>query len=412
MKQGLPNLVIFIVCLIAISSAAANFLEILLLDAQKKKLREKFESWWLVVSDYDRLKLALAFTQGFNKLSDLFFGEKLVSKKAFYRCAVLASGLLVGSLALTGLFNHQLLGIMPWKNYQESCKAVVDYTDMIVGSGLTKNGAIEKPNVTLSAINMAPSGANMDSMPMTISALTMHSADTNSGALHGNVTVAFWFSKRIGTNADDLSQAQIWSNNVVDLRQGVEKYNTASNALLYSAAFFLVIFLTNVFLCFGSLIICRLILREICASGRVISTLSLLLSNFFCLLIVSSVFLLLLLVLSIPLFWLLVPFASEVAKSSLAVFSMSTLALSFSIWGLNCTPLNLIAAIAFLPFFFSLFATFFSLIAIIGRNWIHTVVSTFLLRCAERSPLTVISACLALIIATVTAVAKLIHGAI
>lgn len=410
MKHGLFNLAILVFFLLLISSAVANFLETWLLDIQKKRLREKFESWWLVVSDYDRLKFALACTQAFNNFADLFFGEKLFSKKAFYRCSVIATGLLIGSLAFTGLFNHQLLGIMPWANYRDSCKVVSDYADMIVSSGLTKNGVLEKPNVSVSAINVNPPASDGGVLPMAISALTLSSSDTNSEALQSHFALLFYFSKHEGTNANNLSHAQIWSNNVATIRQGIQKYNTTKYVACYSIGFYLVLFLANVVLCFGSLILCRKILREICAAGRVASAISLLISNFFGLLIISSIFLLLLLIFSVPLFWIVLPFASSVAKSSFVLFTLSVLALSFAVWALNCIPLNLIAIIAFLPFFFSLFAVFFSLVAIICRNWIHSFVSAILLRCADKNPFALIGACLVLIIAIVTAIAKLIQG--
>src|ERR1700733_1862258 len=117
-------------------------------------------------------------------------------------------------------------------------------------------------------------------------------------------------------------------------------------------------------------------------------------------------FLLLLLILSVPLFWIVLPFASAVAKSSFVLFTMSALALSFTIWSLNCIPLNLIAVIAFLPFLFSLFATFFSMLAMIGRNWIHSFISAVLLRCAERSPLLVIGGGFGLVLAIIVILAN------
>ncbi len=410
MKHGLLNLTILIFCLLVISTAVTNFLDAWLRDDEKRRLREKFESWWLIVSDYDRLKFALICTQAFNHFADLFFGEKLFSKKAFYRCSVIATGLLAGSLALTGLLNHRLMGIMPWANYRDSCKAVSDYADMIVSSGLTRNGVLEKPNVSVSAINVNPPASDGGVLPMAISALTLSSSDTNSEALQSHFTLLFYFSKHEGTNANNLSQAQILSNNVVTMRQGIQKYNTTKYIVYYSIGFYLVLFLANAALCFGSLILCRKILREICAAGRVASAISLLISNFFGLLIISSIFLLMLLIFSVPLFWIVLPFASSVAKSSFVLFTLSVLALSFAIWALNCIPLNLIAVIAFLPFFFSLFATFVSLLAMIGRNWIHSFTSDFLLRCAEKNPLLVIGAFFGLIITIIAALANLIRG--
>ena len=133
----------------------AKFLdEVWLRDEQKRQLRAKFESWWLTVADYDRIKFALVCTQAFNRFMDVLFGEKLFSQRAFFRCSILATGLLVASLALTGLLNHQLLGIMPWASYRDSCKAVNDFADSIVGSGLATEGKLHRSDVSFSATNV------------------------------------------------------------------------------------------------------------------------------------------------------------------------------------------------------------------------------------------------------------------
>jgi hypothetical protein len=401
------NLIILICCLLGIPVLITKYLDDAWVgDGKKRQLRDKFESWWITVADYDRLKFALICTNAFKSFIDGFFGTKLFSKRAFFRCTVIASGLLLASLTITGLSDHQILGVMPWANYHDSCKAVSDYADMVVSSGLTKNGVLERPNVSLSSINMNPSAIDGGTLPMAISALTMSSTATNPGDIQNNFTMLFYFSKRAGTNANNLSSAQIWSNNVATIRQGVEKYDTTKYAVGYSIGFYLALFIANAILCFASLVLCRKILDEICAVGRTTTVISLLISNFFCLLIGSSVFLLLLLILSVPLFWIVLPFASAVAESSFVIFTLSVLTLSFTIWTLNCIPLNLIAIIAFLPFFFSLFATFFSLLAMIGRNWIHSFVSNVFLKCAEKSPLLVIGGGFGTMLAIITILAK------
>jgi hypothetical protein len=406
------NLLVLIGCLFGIPVAIAKFLDdVWLRDEQKRRLREKFGAWWITVADYDRIKFALVCTQAFNRFLDVFFGEKLVSKKSFIRCSVVASGLLISSLAFTGLLNHKLLGIMPWVNYKESCKDVHDYADFIAGTGLTTNGVLAKPNVTFSSIALNSPDSGADVLPAAIAAMIVHSSKTNSEGPNGEFYVGFYFSGRMGTNDNkSLSQAQVWSNNVVTMRNEVKKYDTTKNAVIYSIAYYLILFIANVILCFGSLVLCRKVLREICATGRVVTTISLLVSNFFCLLIPSSIFLLSLLILSVPLFWILIPYVGVLAKESLLVFTTSVLGLSFTIWILNCVPLNLMAVIAFLPFFFSLFATFFSLITMLGRNWIHSFVSAVLLRCAEKSPPLVIGGIFGLIVSLITILAKLIRG--
>ena len=151
------NLIILIGCFLAVPAAVGKFLdEVWLLDGQKRRLRDKFSEWWIVAVDYDRVKFVLAWILAFNRLVDVFLGEKLFSKRAFFRCLVLATGFLVASLAFTGLLNHQILGIMPWASYHESCKAVSDYADFIAGSGITQ-GKLIRTDVSISMTNATTS---------------------------------------------------------------------------------------------------------------------------------------------------------------------------------------------------------------------------------------------------------------
>jgi hypothetical protein len=398
MKHGLLNLTILIFCLLVISAAVTKFLDVWLLDDEKRRLREKFESWWLVVSDYDHLKFALVCTQAFNRFTDLFFGEKLFSKKAFFRCSVIATGLLVGSLAFTGLLNHRLLAIVPWDNYHQSCKTVNDLADTIASSGLSSAGTITNhPNGTMTN--------DFTGSPTTFLFVT-----TNGNGDEGMLSVGYFFGKKISDLNTNLTQAQQWSNDLATIRSGVEKYDTPKDAAIYSAVYYIVLFIANVVLCFFSLVLCRIVLREICATARIVSAISLLVSNFFVVLIISTISLLVLLIFSVPLLWLLLPLSPVVAKQSFLTFVMLVFGASLGVWAMNCVPLNVIIVIAFLPSFFAVFATFFSVMLIIGRNPLHSFISAVLLRCADKSPFAVIGACFALIITIVTALAQLMRG--
>jgi hypothetical protein len=384
------NLAILIFCLLGISAAVTKFLEVWLRDGQKQRLREKFESWWFLASDYDRLKFALICTQAFNRFTDVFFGEKLFSQKAFCRCSVIATGLLIASLAFTGLLNHQLLGIVPWQNYHQSCDVVNSLADTIAGSGLPAAGKITN------AVVYSPNAFLFGT--------------TNEDGAGGGLFVAYYFGKKISDANTNLTQAKKWADDLTTIRKGVEKYDTPQNAAIYSIAYYVILLIANVALCFCSLILCRIVLREICAADRIVSAVSLLISNFFVLLIISSISLLALLILSVPLLWLLLPFFPVVAKQSFLVFVILVLAASFGIWTMNCVPLNVIILIAFLPSFFAVFATFFSVVLILGRNPFHSFISAVLLRCAEKSPLLVIGAVFGLIITIIVTLANLIHG--
>jgi hypothetical protein len=236
------NLIILICGLIGIPVLIAQYLDSAwLLPEQKQQLRSRFESWWLAVVDYDRMKFVLVCTQAFNSFADLFFGEKLISKKAFFRCSIIATGLLITSLACTGILNNKMLGIEPWATYQESCEAVSDYADFIDSSGLTKTGLLERPNVTFSAAminntNGANSASDTDPTPAFLSVMILHDMLTNEDAVHGDFVVAYYFSGHIpgDVNKPEMSQAQTWSNNVAVMRQGVERYDSHWRWLWFS----------------------------------------------------------------------------------------------------------------------------------------------------------------------------------
>lgn len=242
------------------------------------------------------------------------------------------------------------------------------------------------------------------------SANTFFFGTTNTDGSNGGLFVAYSFGRKPSTVDTNLTQAQQWSNDLATIQKGVEKYDTTENATLYSIGYYVVILIANILLCFCSLVLCRIVLREICLARRTVAVVSLLISNFFVVSIISSISLLALLVLSVPLLWLLLPFVPIVAKQSFLVFAVLGLGASFSVWAMNCVPLSVITVIAFLPSFFAIFAIFISLLLIIGRNRLHSLVSAVLLRCAEKSPFAVIGACSALIIAIISALAKLLRG--
>lgn len=400
MKHGLLNLTILIICLLVISSAVTKFLEVWLLDNEKKRLREKFETWWLTVSDYDRLQFALICTRGCNRFIDVLFGNKLFSKRAFLRCSFIATGLLIGSLALTGLLNHRLMAISPWENYHQSCELMRDLADVIGKGGLTNS--VPATNSATGFITITNSFINSPTTFVFIS--------TNDSGEEGELRIGYYFGKKMSDLDTNLTQAQQWSRDLEKIQAGVEKYDTKENATIYSITYFIGLFLANVILCFFALVLARIVLREICASARIISALSLLVSNFFLVLFASSFSLFALLVCSIPVFWLLLPLAPILAKQSLLTFIPLAFGVSLGIWAINCVPLNVVVVLTFLPGFFAVFAIIVSLILIIGKNPLHRFISSVLLRCAEKSPTAVIGAFIALIIAIVTALAQLLRG--
>ncbi len=380
--------------------AVTKFFEHWLLDPQKRRLQEKFELWWLTVSDLNKLHFALAFTRAYNRFNDFFFGEKLFSKRAFLRCSIISTGLLVGSLGLTGVINHRLIGIAPWENYHQSCGFVSELADFICNSGITNSAPIDKNHTGLITVTNS----------FLSSQTTFVFISTNRNGNEGGLSVQYFFGKKVSDTNTNLTQAEQWAKDLVVLRAGVEKYDTAKNATIYTIAYFIGLIAINALLSYFALILSRIVLREICSTARVISSISLCLSNFFLVLFLSSFSLIALLIASIPLFWLLLPLAPLVAETSFLTFIMLICGASLGVWSINCIPLNIVIVITFLPGILAALAAFASIIFVLGRNPLHKLISAVLLRCAEKSPIAVISACFALVIAIITALAQLIRG--
>ncbi len=292
------------------------------------------------------------------------------------------------------------MAVAPWESYQQSCAVMNSLADLMANN--------ERPlldSVTNSATRSSTFTNQLAGFPTIFIFVS-----TNSSGDDGTVLVSYSFGKKSSDLDTNLTQAQQWSKDLATIRTGVEKYNTAEYATLYSIGYFTVLISANVALCFLATVLSRIILREICASARVVSTLSLLISNFFSTFFVSSFFLIALLGFSIPVSWLLLPLFPIIAKQSLLTFILVVYGASFGIWAINYVPLNVIIVITFLPSIFAIFATFISFVLIIGRNFLHKFVSSVLLRCAEKSPITVIGACFALLIAIVTALTQLMRG--
>lgn len=386
------NVIIFISTVSVFSWAIAKFLnDVWLRDAQQKQLRQKFETWWLTVAYLDKLKLALACTIKLNGVVDSIFGETLFSKKAFYRCSVISTGILLASLSLIGLFDHATFGIEPWQNYRKSGALI-----KVVTQSILSESAFE----TKQKANSSPRSVNIIQAPLTNS-LTFTNENykfTTNGYSGAN-------QKNTANPFEDIS------NSIVQLEQVSDKYNTTTLVALYSVLFFLILLLLNSALCLCSLVFSRMILREIIASARPFSTLALLVTNVFLVLNISSVFLLFLTVLSIPLIWFFLPILFGLSKQSFISFVLLLSGGEVAVWIFGGADLKLVVLIAFLPSVCAIGISLFSLAAIIWRDAFHLFISAVLLRCAEKGPLTIIVGSFTFLASCVAILAKFIHWA-
>lgn len=119
------NVFVFLIAIGITSFYIVKFLEeTWLLEPQKRRLQERFEVWWRAFAGTDAKKLALSLASKISDLVDEYFGRRLFSKRAFVRSFVISTGLLLSSLALTGLLNGRIVGVSPWNAYSETAEAL------------------------------------------------------------------------------------------------------------------------------------------------------------------------------------------------------------------------------------------------------------------------------------------------
>jgi hypothetical protein len=147
----------------------------------------------------------------------------------------------------------------------------------------------------------------------------------------------------------------------------------------------------------------RLILREIIAAGRVFSTITLLIANFALVFPVWTVIFLLVTVLFTPLLWLFIPLVFLLSKLSFYWLFAFVAGGSIAGWAFGSGPVKIITLIGFLPCLFAVVVTALSGIVLVNRDRFHGVASWALRLCAEKGPVKVAAATLALIAAVLAA---------
>lgn len=385
-----------ILTLLAFAALVANFVDnALLREAHKKQLKEKFETWWKNVEHYDKLKLALVCASKANDLLDFTFGKNLISKRGFFRSSVTAACLLLITLAWLGYINSQPFGVTPWKNFRES----IDFT-LTTASDISSSNNVSTFKV-LDVEKIAPE-LNTSTNKMLVNAnsnLFLFTLTTN-GIMeinrvypvgNGKITVLYDREFRADHWTNFLSNSTnpyVMLHDDMDRLSGlVSKFEKPSYFVLYSIFYFVALFAVNAFLFTVSLATCRVMLREIAASGRILSTIALVFTNVVTVLCLCLVLLLIFTVLAVPVFWLLIPVTFVVSSQSLSTLVAYLLAACIGLWIIAGGPAKIVVFIAFLPSFFAALVGAFTLLAVTGRKWFHFLVKEILIRCAEGSPI-------------------------
>lgn len=339
------SIAIFIAVVYAAALAISSFLsDVWLRQNQKQWLKDRFEAWWFSVVDLRSSKLAVAFADKLDGALNHVFGKRLFSARCFWRSSVFATGLLIASLALAGLFSRQDFGVRPWVAYQQAVDFIKEASEKY---------------------------------------LSAQESD----------------AQKKDKEVNELMLLQ---------KQAAERFGSTFWKAVYSVGLFIFLLGLNAGLCFCSFVFSRLMLREIILSGRFFTTVVLLVVNGFLVAIVSSFVLLVLIILSNPKLWVFLPAAYELSSDSIYWPLSMLLGGGVASWIWGEATLKIVVLIALLPCFLAFFITAFTAVAIVWRDRFKKLLSAFLLRCAEKEPLPVIMGSLALIASLLAIVSRLL----
>jgi len=417
-----------LVCIIlALSLVIIPFIDtVLLREVHKKHLKERFELWWKKVERYSKIKLAVLCAEKANDFLDFIFGKPLVSKRMLLRCSTLSTCLLLITLSYFGLINKEHFGVTPWKSYRES----VDVAVHLIDSLFTESNLVVFRQVNLT--NAPPKidrGINTNFYIININSNFFVADLTTNGiqsmvhvAPIGNGQVTFSYmrhSEMYGptNNSTNIFGNVIPSTNPIDdlwndataIRKRIMNADKTRYIATYSVVYFVVLFSANAFLFILSLGFCRVMLREIVAARRLVSTAALVAVNLVAVFATSCLVLLCFTFLAIPLFWVFLPFLLHMTNDSIPVFIVDIFASSVVLWWASATSAKLVVLIALLPSVFAFFVGLFSLLAIKWKKAFHFLVASILIRCAETSPITLLLTTIVSISGILVFVCKCLH---
>ena len=412
------NIGLFCFGILLLSLPIARFLDVWLLGTQRRRVREKFEEWWITVADLNKLTLALVIAKKFSTASDRFFGERLFSSRAFFKGLLVATGLLISSLALIGIVNHKIVGIQPWADYRQTALLINGISSNFVASIQNTNALLRTTQPSVSGTlagqtTLSPYSNSVTSQktlgtnqPWITATQSSHFSTTNLSISQTNLLSLSTNSQPSNPQAD--LQKQI-ADGMKGLVQITNRFNTPGWTLVYSIAFLSILIISNAILFYLVLTFSRLILREIIAAARLFSTIALLVTNFCFVLFVSTFFLLLLSILGIPLVWYIMPLVYQISQDSFGMLFLIVSAAGVAAWIFVSPVLKIVTLIAMLPSVLTLAVTVITGLAIAARNLLHKLVSAVLLRFAENGFLKITIAFCSLVVAIIAVVTELVH---
>ena len=350
---------------------------------------------------YDKLQLALVCAAKTNEFLDLTFGKRLISKKVLFRCSIISASILLITLSWLGFISSQPFGVAPWKSLRESIRYIQTTVDDLTS---TNNMATFKQlnfdtfNSQLASSNSYVLNVNSNLFIVTVTTNSVVNISRFYQLGNGGLNVNYNRYFRTGAETNYVTNSfgyvtistnpfDALCNDMKTFSRKAAKYDTLSYMLAYSTIFFLLLFTINAFLFVVSLVFCRVMLREIAATRRILSTASLIFTNVITVFSLCCFLLFFLTFLAIPLFWVLIPAMKVVADESLATIVVFLLSASITLWIMAGGSAKLVVLIAFLPSAFAGIVGLFTLLAIKWRNAFHFIVSFILIRCVEKSPI-------------------------
>jgi hypothetical protein len=193
-------------------------------------------------------------------------------------------------------------------------------------------------------------------------------------------------AKRTATEQETKEEAEAarW------LQSLAERYGGAHWKAIYCAVFIAALLASNAMAFSLSVAFSRLVLHEIVASGRVFAACSLLALNLFIVTSIATLFLLFLTLIAYPVFWVLLPLAYILSKTSIYWLLAMLFGSGIAVWAFGNPFLQMVSLIAFLPCITAVAVCAFSVIAQTNRKRFHAICCALLLRCTGKKPLSFI----------------------
>src|ERR1039457_1221528 len=251
------NLVnLFLLLLGLIGLIAVFFDNVVFLDARKKVLNQKFVAWWKTLEHFDKLQLALVCAKKVNEILDLTFGKSHFSKKVFFRCSVISTGILLITLAVLGMINRQPFGVAPWKAYSGSISSILTTThDLIDPSNYATFNQVNiipiAPQINVTT-NLMLINVNSNLVLMTMTTNGIYNITRFDQLGNGGLNIGYNRFFQIGSNTNhatnSFGRVTSFTNpheelvkDINELNHIVAGYNTTSCIVAYSIGFYLVL---------------------------------------------------------------------------------------------------------------------------------------------------------------------------